>query len=83
MLYTGHLDGVQFYECRDCHVIVAVGAQDPNTPGQRFGRIISRSLGKTCSNCGSFEITWQAQAPSHPTRESGYRCNDCGVFWGK
>lgn len=54
----------QILECRDCHLIVA------DKPRDNYTKIVTRALGKTCSNCGSFEMK--------DTGNRLYRCQECG-----
>ncbi len=60
MLYTGKIDSHSIYECRDCHLIVVVTLEDAqrrrNDIREVEGTVIARSLGKSCSRCGSFEM---------------------------
>lgn len=100
-LYTGQVGSAFIYECRDCHAIFAADhsmpAEEKGTDPklgrkilERSGILVTRTLGKTCSKCGSFNIehmNYEEMQESNknaqnPWERKEYICRDCGAFWG-
>lgn len=79
MLATGNIGNVTFYECRDCHCIVAYHVN--RNENYERSVIIGRSIGKTCRHCHHFVDT-HARRELHGVDKVGYWCDNCGDYWG-
>lgn len=95
-LHTGNIGNATIYECRDCHKIFVVdnskcpGHVDHDKNMTQDAIVVTRTLGKNCYKCGSFNIVrrdYKAIADSRLNAKNPWEvkelvCNDCGQLWG-
>ncbi len=96
-LNTGSIGKAMIYECRDCHEIYVVDNGLPSETIEigkklviRDAITVKRSLGKTCSGCGSFnirhlnfeEMRELNKNAKQPWERKEYICSDCDKLWG-
>lgn len=87
MLRTGHIGNIAFYECRDCHCVVAhhkMSIARGDSEDYEHAVIIGRSIGKTCHKCHHFvdEYSKRADFDDDNRVKAGYWCDNCGTYWG-
>lgn len=68
LIMTTQVGAVVIRECRDCHLIVGCIRHNPLE-----AKIITRSLGKTCSHCGSFAMVEENLGTYL------FKCQDCSA----
>lgn len=95
-LHTGNIGQTTIYECRDCHTIFATdnaacpGSEDHEKNMVQDAIIVTRTLGKTCSGCRSFniqDVTYEERQlinkeAKNPWDRKEHICRDCGKLWG-